>query len=124
VSDDAETGLAALKGFILIAERWALTTSEQMTLLGSPSDTTFFSWKRDQAVALPPETIERIGLVLGIWKALRLLIPDDRQAIAWVKRPSDHPVFGGQPPLVRMLQGRNSDLAEVRNVLAARMSVW
>lgn len=119
-----ELSEAALRGFFQISEAWGLSTSEQRTLLGEPSRSTFFAWKKHPAAALSRDTMERISYVLGIWKALRILIPDDRQALAWVKKPNDHPLFAGHPPLDRMLQGRLLDLADVRRLLDARRGVW
>lgn len=121
---DQELGEAALRGFFQIAGAWGLTTTEQRILLGEPPRSTFFSWKKAPKTTLAKDTLERISYVLGIWKALRILIPDDRQALAWVKKPNDHPMFGGQPPLARMLQGRILDLADVRRLLDARRGVW
>lgn len=119
-----ELGEAALSGFYQIAADWGLSRDEQMTLLGGPSDSTFLDWEREPKVDLSDDTIERISYILGIWKALRILIPDDLQARAWVTKPNDNPMFGGQAPLSLMLKGRLQDLAEVRHFLDSRMGVW
>jgi len=120
----AELGEAALRGFFMVAEAWGLNTAEQLILLGGPSRSAFFAWKKAPAVALSKDTMERVSYLLGIWKALRILIPDDRQALAWVKKPNLNPLFDGKPPLERMLQGRILDLADVRRMLDARRGVW
>ena len=104
-----DLGDAALAGFFHIATLWQLKTAEQMVLLGQPARATFFAWKKGPRVALTQDTQERISYVLGIWKALRILIPDEPQALAWVRKPNDHPLFGGTPPLSRMLRGRIAD---------------
>ncbi len=119
----AELGEAAIKGFQAVAGAWGLNTAEQLVLLGRPSRSAFFAWKK-APTALAGDTLERISYLLGIWKALRILIPDDRQALAWVKKPNDNPMFGGQPPLAKLLQGRVLDLADVRRLLDARRGVW
>ena len=119
-----ETGEAALKGFFFIAERWGLSTREQMALLGQPPRSTFFAWKKSPRAALSQDTLERISYILGIWKALRILIPDDGQAEAWVKKPNDNPLFEGAAPMERMARGRIMDLADVRRLLDARRGVW
>lgn len=119
-----ELGEAALQGFLMVTQAWGLSVAEQLILLGNPSRSAFFAWKKAPAVALSADTMERISYLLGIWKALRILIPDDRQARAWVKKPNDHPMFEGRPPLDRMLQGRILDLADVRRMLDARRGVW
>lgn len=120
----AELSEAALKGFFHIAERWGLGVAEQLALLGRPPRSTYFAWKKDGRAVLSGDTLERISYVLGIWKALRILIPDEAQALAWVKRPNDNPLFEGRPPLERMTRGRILDLADVRRLLDARRGVW
>src|SRR5881397_2921696 len=70
----------ALRTFFRIAELWALSVDEQMTLLGLTSHSTFFKWKRAQDVTLPKDTLERISYILGIYKALQILLPDERAA--------------------------------------------
>ena len=119
-----ELGEAALTGFFQITATWGLTTAEQMVLLGGPPRSTFFAWKKSPKTTLSKDTLERISYILGIWKALRILIPDDRQALAWVKKPNLNLMFNGQAPLTRMLQGRILDLADVRRLLDARRGVW
>lgn len=119
-----ETGEAALKGFFFLAERWGLSAREQMALLGQPPRSTFFAWKKSARAVLSQDTLERISYLLGIWKALRILIPDDSQAEAWVKKPNDNPLFEGAAPIERMTRGRIMDLADVRRLLDARRGVW
>ena len=58
-----------------------------MTLLGVTARSTFFKWKKDPNTVLPKDTLERISYILGIYKALQLLLPDEKAADEWVKRP-------------------------------------
>ena len=119
-----ETAEAALKGFFFIAERWGLDTREQLALLGQPPRSTFFTWKKGAKAPLSQDTLERISYLLGIWKALRILIPDDRQAQAWVRKPNGNPLFEGAAPIERLTRGRILDLADVRRLLDGRRGVW
>jgi len=119
-----EVSEAALKGFFHLAERWRLDTREQLALLGQPPRSTFFAWKKGTKAVLSQDTLERISYLLGIWKALRILIPDDRQAKDWVKKPNGNPLFDGGAPIERMTRGRIMDLADVRRLLDARRGVW
>ena len=119
-----ELSEAALRGFFHIAERWGLDTREQLALLGQPPRSTFFAWKKDARVCLSLDTLERISYVLGIWKALMILIPDEPQALAWIRKANDNPLFEGAPPLAHMVRGRILDLADVRRLLEARRGVW
>ena len=56
---------------------------------------------------------------MGIYKALRILLPTAEAAHAWVKKPNTAHGFGGKSALERMLGGRVIDLADVRRYLDA-----
>ena len=114
----------ALRTFFRIAELWGLSTDEQMTLLGVTARSTFFKWKKATDTVLPKDTLERISYVLGIYKALQILLPDEKAADAWIKRPNDAPLFAGQAALDRMLSGQVADLFVVRQYLDAHRGGW
>ena len=115
-----EPGGPALRAFFAIAERWQLRIAEQRRLLGEPPESTFYKWKRQREASLGRDVIERISYVLGIYKSLQILFPDAARADAWVRRPNDAPLFGGQSALERMLSGNVSDLYVVREYLDAQ----
>ncbi len=114
----------ALRTFFRIAALWDLNVDEQMTLLGMTSRSTFFKWKREPDVALPKDTLERISYVLGIYKALQILLPDEKAADTWVRRPNSAWLFSGRSALDRMLSGHVSDLYVVRQYLDAQRGGW
>jgi hypothetical protein len=114
----------ALRTFFRIAGLWGLSTDEQMTLLGVTARSTFFKWKKDQSVALPKDTLERISYVLGIYKALQILLPDENAADDWVRRPNAAPLFAGRSALDRMLSGQVADLFLVRQYLDTQRGGW
>lgn len=120
----AGTAAAALRTFFRIAELWGLTAEQQMRLLGSPARSTYFRWKKHGAEQLPRDTLERISYVLGIYKALQVLLPDPAAADAWIHRPNRAPLFGGGSALDRMLTGNVSDLYLVRQYLDAQRAGW
>ena len=66
----------ALRAFFRIAMLWGLSVEEQMTLLGLTARSTFFRWKRKPNMVLPMDTLERISYILGVHRALQLLLPD------------------------------------------------
>lgn len=116
---------AGLRAFFNIAQAWGLNTDEQMTLLGSPGRSTFFKWKSAPENAdLKRDTLERLSYLLGIYKALQILLPDSSAADAWVKKPNAAPMFAGKSALERMLGGNISDLLAVRQYLDARRGGW
>lgn len=117
--DSEQLGSTALTAFFNITEAWGLTAEEERQLLGNPPRSTFFKWKSEKSAKLTPDTLERISYVMGIYKALRILLPTDVAANAWVKKPNAAAPFGGRSALDRMLGGRVIDLADVRRYLDA-----
>ena len=116
---------AGLRAFFNIARDWGLSTDEQMVLLGAPGRSTFFKWKSaPDAADLKRDTLERLSYLLGIYKALQILLPDATAADAWVKKPNAAPLFGGRSALDRMLGGNVADLLAVRQYLDARRGGW
>lgn len=115
--DPRTVSAPALRTFFKIAERWNLNVSEQMKLLGITARSTYFKWKQDLDGRLTRDTLERISYILGIFKALNTLLPGEEAADAWIKKPNDAPIFGGESALKRMLSGHVSDLYVVRQYL-------
>lgn len=116
----ARLATAALQGFFNITEQWGLSAKEQRLLLGEPAESTFFKWKAERsAKRLDSGTLERVSYILGIHKALRILLPTERAAFEWVRKPNSAPLFNGGTALERMLAGRVADLYEVRKYLDA-----
>jgi hypothetical protein len=116
----AAAGGAGLRAFTKIAELWHLSIPEQLALLGIGSRSTYFKWRKESHPKLPRDTLERLSYLLGIYKALQLLIPDSHAADEWVRRPNDAPLFGGRSALDRMLSGNVADLYTVRQYLDAQ----
>lgn len=114
----------ALRTFFRIAELWELSVDDQMTLLGVAARSTFFKWKKDPNTVLPRDTLERISYIVGVYKALQILLPDETAADEWVKRPNEAPLFAGQSALDRMLSGQVADLFVIRQYLDAQRGGW
>ena len=85
---------------------------------------TFFKWKKDPNTVLPKDALERISYILGVYKALQILLPDENAADEWVKRPNAAPLFGSRSALDRMLSGQVADLFVVRQYLDAQRGGW
>lgn len=103
----------AKRGFFRIADLWGLSPGQMQVILGSPSRSTFYGWKKGAGGLLPRDTLERISYVVGVYKALQVLFPDPHQADAWIKKPNQ--AFGGRSALDRMLAGNVADLQAVRS---------
>ncbi len=109
----------ALRAFFRIASLWGLSMEEQMTLLGVSAHSVVFRWKKDADAVLPRDALERISCMLGIYKALQILLPEENAAQEWPRRPNGAVLFGGRAPLARMLSGQAADLFAVRQYLDA-----
>lgn len=112
-------GETALTAFFNITSAWGLAAEDERVLLGSPPRSTFFKWKSDRAARLSMDTLERISYVIGIYKALHILLPTAEAADAWVKKPNVAATFAGKSALERMRGGHVIDLADVRRYLDA-----
>jgi hypothetical protein len=108
---------AAKRAFFRIMEAWQVSDPDARILLGSPSRSTFYNYKRGEGGALSADTLERISYVLGIYKALQLLFPNPQQADAWIRK--ENQAFGGRSALEHALGGHVVDLADVRRYLDA-----
>jgi hypothetical protein len=109
----------ALPVFFNVGAAWGLGVQEQRIMLGGIPASTFHKWKSGGIGALSYDQLERVSLVLGVFKALRLLFANDAQGVAWMKAKNSAVTFGGQAPLERMLQGGIDDLYAVRRYLDA-----
>lgn len=115
--DPNQVATAALQVFFNIATRWGLSREEEVALLGRPSQRTVYRWRKGDVSALPHDTLERISVIFGIYKAIRILLPQEDRADAWMRSPNA--AFGGSTALDVMLRGRVDHLYEVRRYLDA-----
>ena len=118
--ETAAAGGAGMRAFTRMAELWHLTIPEQLALLGITSRSTYFKWRKEPQPRLPRDTLERLSYLMGIYKALQLLLPDTHAADEWIRRPNEAPLFGGKSALERMLSGNVADLYIVRQYLDAQ----
>ncbi len=114
----------ALRAFFAIADRWKLDPEQQRGLLGWPAKSTMYAWKSAPDVTLSYDTLVRLSLLLGIFKALNVLYPDQGFADGWVKMPNRNDVFGSRAPIDFMTQSGTGALYDVRRLLDARRGGW
>ena len=81
---------------------------------------TFHKYKSGNPGTLSFDTLTRLSLVLGIYKALQLLYPEPALADAWVRLPNSNEIFGGKPPLALMVDDGIDGLYRVRRLLDGR----
>ena len=78
----------ALRTFFRIVADWQLSAQDTRVLLGNPPESTFYKWKSGQVGQIGRDVLERISYVLGIYKALQILLPNPTSADGWIKRPN------------------------------------
>ena len=110
----------ALRTFFRIADAWSLSVAEQRALLGWPAASTFHKYKAGDFGTLAFDTLTRVSLLFGIYKALQVLYPDPGLADRWVRLPNAHQIFGGRPALALMVDGGIDGLLQTRRLLDAR----
>ena len=110
---------AAMRLFLALAESWRLTVDQRCILLGAISRPTYHNWRKGKIGALSRDQLERISLLLGIHKGLRLLFADQASAMRWLTSANRDLPFAGQSPLQRALGGSIDDLFAVRRTIDA-----
>jgi hypothetical protein len=110
----------ALRAFFQIARAWNLGAGQERALLGWPPSSTFHKYKSGDHGTLSFDTLTRLSLVLGIYKALQVLYPEPTFADRWVSVPNSHALFGGRPPIAFMTDGALDALFQVRRLLDGR----
>ena len=107
-------------------DEWGITVDEQAELLGGVNPRTLRNWKvaaaTEKRVELSRDTMERLSLLLGIYKGLKLIAPANRPdvAAAWFSTPNAGMPFNGQSPKDFIIaMGRMEALYAVRRYLDA-----
>jgi uncharacterized protein (DUF2384 family) len=108
---------SSIDGFFAIVDKWQLQMETAGELLGGVPRSTIYRL-RTAAGTLKQDELMRISYIVGIYKALHILLPDDL-ADHWMSRPNDNPLFNGQPPLNYVIQTGIPGLQRVRSLLDA-----
>jgi hypothetical protein len=121
---DAETrrrlSPAAIKGFLGIMEKWKLRDPDARQLLGGMSTGSFYALKKEpKNRVLDQDTLTRVSLLIGIFKALNILY-SPKLADSWITLPNTNPMFRGLTPLAYMVQRGQPGMVHVRQLLDAR----
>ena len=98
--------------------RWELSSEDQLSLLGlsSSSRAMLSKYRQGKPLSASRDTLDRVGWLLAIHKALRLLYPRNEQIrYSWVKRPNR--AFENLPPLSLMFSQGIIGIAKVSRYL-------
>ena len=115
-SSEGRSALA--KMVIKLFDHWGLSTADQLDLLGLSVNSRSLLAKYAKGVALPEgrDTLDRVGLLLSIHKALRLLYPENRDIrYSWISRRNE--AFDNMRPLDVMKEQGIVGLARVSRYL-------
>ena len=110
---------SAIKAFFNIMEKWSIKDGDARVLLGGISNGVFYEMKKNSARVLDADRLARISLIIGIFKSLNILYPDDL-ADAWVTLPNKNRIFGGGTPLSYMIHGGLAAIWTIRRLVDAR----
>jgi uncharacterized protein (DUF2384 family) len=108
---------SAIKGFFAIADKWHISKDQVGELLGGMPRSSVYKLKT-VPTTLRQDELTRISYLVGIYKALQILLPEDL-ADQWMTRPNDNPLFRGQPPLDFVVRAGIPGLQRVRSLLDA-----
>lgn len=109
----------ALRAFFNLMARWGVKDADARALLGGVTNGPYYEMKRKPDRILEVDRLTRISLLVGIFKALRVL-HSDGVADRWVHTPNSNRIFGGGTPLDYMLRGGLPALLTVRRLVDAR----
>jgi hypothetical protein len=108
---------SAIRLFVNICKRWALTEQQMRGLLGGIASSTFHAWKTDpRGKKLDQDTLTRISLVLGLYKALNIYFGKP-WADRWITLKNRGPVFAGAAPVDYMIRWGQPGMVQVRRML-------
>ncbi|WP_027584813.1 hypothetical protein [Bradyrhizobium sp. Ai1a-2] len=110
---------SAIKAFFSIMEKWAIRDADARDLLGGVSNGVFYEMKKNPDRVLDTDRLARISLLIGIFKSLNILYPEDL-ADAWVTLPNNNRLFSGGTPLSYMIQGGLAAMWTVRRLVDSR----
>ncbi len=111
---------AAIEGFLRIMDLWNVRDADARQLLGGLSTGSFHAFKKQEKQrTLAHDTLTRVSLLIGIFKALNILYSEPL-ADAWITLPNRNPVFRGATPLAYILQQGLPGMLEVRRLLDSR----
>ena len=109
---------SAVDGLFAIAvDHWKLPLEKVGELLGGVSRSSLYKMKT-AAGTLRQDELTRISYLVGIYKALHILLPEE-WANRWMTQPNENVLFGGQCPIDFVIRNGIPGLQQVRSLLDA-----
>lgn len=108
---------AMQRAMIDLFAHWGVGVDDAATLLGGISSKTFRRWKDGDYGRVSRDQADRMSLLLGIHKALRILYTDAARGYRWIGAANT--VFDSKSALDIMLRGGIEDIRRIRSYLDA-----
>ena len=118
-----EARLHATKMVMSLFDHWQLAPRDQLTLLGlsENSKSSLTRYRRGKPIANRRDTLERVGMLLGIHTRLRTLFPHNRDCVyAWMSSPNK--AFDGLTPVGVVRQHGDDGLSMLVRYLEKAMA--
>jgi hypothetical protein len=106
---------SAIDGFFAIVDKWGVSIERAGELLGGIPRSTVYKLK-SAAGTLRQDELTRISYIVGIYKALHIILPDEL-ANRWITQPNDNLLFHGQAPIDYMVRMGIPGLQQVRSLV-------
>jgi hypothetical protein len=115
----ARLSASAMKAFLKISDKWGLTEAQARGLLGGIASSTFHAWKNQpNKQKLTQDTLLRISLVIGIYKALQIYFGRELSD-RWITLGNRGSLFAGAAPVDYMIGQGQPGMFQVRRMLDA-----
>jgi hypothetical protein len=116
-AERARLSASAIKAFVNITEKWGLSETQARGLLGGIASSTYHAWKTEpRGKKLDQDTLMRISLLIGIYKALNIYFSKP-WADRWVALANRGPMFAGRPPVDYLLRHGQPGMVQLRRML-------
>ena len=111
----------AIEAFFNIAKLWGLSSEEKKALLGIyNTEGEDKEMEKLSYEILDPKVFERISYILGIFKYINNLLPNNQAADEWVKKPNQCKLFEGKTALQYMMKSLEN-IRKTKQYLASQM---
>lgn len=113
---------AMQRTIIQLFDRWGVSDANAAILMGGISTKTLQRWKNGEYGKPSRDQADRMSLLLGIHKALRIIYSDAARGYRWIGAAND--LFGGRSALDIMLRGGIEDIRRIRTYLDSVRGGW
>ena len=113
---------AMQRAMLALFDRWGVRDEDAARILGGIATKTYRRWRKGEYGRVNRDLADRMSLLLGIHKALRIIFADAARGYHWMHQPNE--TFGGQRPLDVLLRGGMGDLMQLRRYLDSVRGGW